>query len=347
MSKRKFIDYQPEILGMSWTPGNLILVGSRSWGGRIEYVLSNCIVNGTGEFIPVGLFTPEGNRFGIMKMLMRMQLGTTVFDDGQFSARDIKEYPLYIDDTSNLTIPYLIGQIFRLVEEKDVRMIVINRLQDIDCGIMDERSREGEMDATLRLLKALAESLSIIIIVTSKLSRHYVKNGGLPTVRDILDVTEAEAHCDQIILLHPLDPFLEKAKMILPLGYPYHVGEKEELVINVSLDRDKHFFKKAEAPFEEEEESFEETPMYHWRPGNSEREWAFEFMDAEGMGWTIMLEPMVEDEDHYYQISIKNWASEEELLDDYVHLDDIELIKTVALEKARKRFPEVEIPDNS
>ena len=256
------MDYQPEILGMSWTPGNLILVGSRFWGGRIEYVLGNCIVNGPGEYIPVGLFAPVGNRFGIVKMLMRMQLGSTVFDEGQFSAKDIKEYPLFIDDTSNLTIPYLVGQIFRLVEEKDVRMIVINHLQDIDCGIMDEGSREGEMDATLRLLKALAESLSIIIIVTSDLSMHYVKNGGLPTVRDILDVTEAETHCDQIILLHPLNPFMEKVKMILPLGDLYDVGKKEGLVLNVSLDRDKRFFKKAEALFEEENDFFEEMPMY-------------------------------------------------------------------------------------
>lgn len=229
MSKRKFIDYQPEILGMSWTPGNLILVGSRSWGGRIEYVLGNCIVNGTLEYIPVGLFAPKGNRFGIVKMLLRMQLGSTVIDEGQFSAQDIKKYPLFIDDTSNLTIPYLVGQIFRLFEEKDVRMIVINRLQDIDCGIMDESSREGEMDATLRLLKALAESLNIIIIVTSKLSRHYVKDGGLPTVRDILDVTEAETHCDQIILLHPLNPLMEKVKMILPLAILTVWGRKKNL----------------------------------------------------------------------------------------------------------------------
>lgn len=165
MSDRKYIDFQPEILGMNWTPGNLILVGSRSWGGRFEYVLGNCIVNGTGDQIPVALFAPKGNRHGIMRMLMRTQLGANVYDDGQFSAKDFKDYPLYIDDTSNLTIPYLVGQIFRFVEEKDVRMIVINRLQDIDCSIMDEGSREGELDETLRLLKALAESLGIVVIV--------------------------------------------------------------------------------------------------------------------------------------------------------------------------------------
>ena len=345
MNKRKHFDHRPSILGMTWTPGDLILVGSRSWGGRLEYVLGNCIVNGTGEEIPVALFTPKADRYAIMRMLMRTQLGSKVFDEGQFSAKDLKEYPLYIDNTSNLTIPYLVGQIFRFVEEKDVRMIVINRLQDIYCDIMDEGSREGELDAALRLLKALAESLSIVIIVVSKLSRSYIKKGGEPTVRDILEVTEAEEHCDQIILLHPLDPFLENAKMILPLGHPYCEG-KCELVLNVSLDRDKHYFKKATALFEEKDDSFEDTPMYQWQPGLSEGEWTFEFMDAEGMGWNLILEPIVEEETHYYQISVQNWASEEDLLDDYVDLDDIELIKAIALEMARKRFPEVEIPDS-
>ncbi len=65
--------------------------------------------------------------------------------------------------------------------------------------------------------------------------------------------------------------------------------------------------------------------MYKWYPGKFEGEWDFGFMDAGGMGWTIMLEPVVEDEDDYYQISVQNWASEEELLDSYVYLDDIEL----------------------
>ena len=345
MSRRKHIDYQPKILGMSWTPGSLILVGSSVWGGRFEYVLGNCIVNGTGEHIPVALFSPGANRHGIMRMLMRMQLGSKVYDDGQFAAKDFKDYPLFIDETSNLTIPYLVGQIFRYVEEKDVRMIIINHLQDIDGGILDEASREGELDATLMLLKALAKSLNIIILVVSELSRHYDKNGGLPTVRDILDVTEAEAYCDHIILLHPLEPFLKKAKMILPLGYPDYGREDGALIINVSLDRDKRFFKKASALFDNTDDDFEETPIYQWHPGQSEGAWFFEIIDAEGMGWTIVLEPMEEDEIPYYQIRVQNWASEEELLDDYVDLDDIELIKAVALDKARNRFPEVEIPD--
>ena len=227
-------NYRPVILGMEWIPGNLILVGSRSWGGRLEYVLGNCIENGTKDEIPAALFAPKGERQYFMKRLLQMQLGNDVFDKGQFSAKDIKYYPLYIDDTPQLTIPYLVGQIFRLVEEKGVQMIIINRLQDIDGSVLKEWSREGELNSTLRLLKALAESRSIVIIVTSKLSRRIVKENRPPTVNDILDVTEAEEHCDQIILIHPLDPFVEKAEMILSLGQ----------VLNVSLDKDKQYFKK-------------------------------------------------------------------------------------------------------
>ena len=61
MSKNKYIDYRPEIIGMEWTPGNLILVASRSCGGKNQYVLGNCIVAGTKEEIPVAYFLPDGD----------------------------------------------------------------------------------------------------------------------------------------------------------------------------------------------------------------------------------------------------------------------------------------------
>ena len=60
MSKRVFNNYSPEIVGLDWTPGNLILVASRSWGGKSQYVLGNCIVAGTKEEIPVAYFLPDG-----------------------------------------------------------------------------------------------------------------------------------------------------------------------------------------------------------------------------------------------------------------------------------------------
>ena len=75
MSKKKYNDYRPEIVGMEWTPGNLILVASRSWGGKSQYVLGNCIVAGTKEEIPVAYFLPDGDSMRIRKALLRMQVG--------------------------------------------------------------------------------------------------------------------------------------------------------------------------------------------------------------------------------------------------------------------------------
>ena len=75
MSKRVFNNYSPEIVGLDWTPGNLILVASRSWGGKTQYVLGNCIVAGTKEEIPVAYFLPDGDSLRIAKALVRMQVG--------------------------------------------------------------------------------------------------------------------------------------------------------------------------------------------------------------------------------------------------------------------------------
>ena len=61
MSKRVFNDYHPEIVGLDWAPGNLILVASRSWGGKNQYVLGNCIVAGTMlTFISASFKTSSG-----------------------------------------------------------------------------------------------------------------------------------------------------------------------------------------------------------------------------------------------------------------------------------------------
>lgn len=240
----KHSDYRPEILGMPWVPGNLILVGSRAWGGRLEYVLGNCIVEGTREEIPVALFVPGRTPQQILRMLLRMQVGDSVYENGGFSANDFKDYPLYIDDTELLTIAYLTGQIFRFVAEKKVRMVVVDWLQSIDGGIIDESTREGELDGILCILKALAKTLGIVIILTSQLSRHVIKSRNLPTVRDLLDVTEAKEYCDQVILIHPLDPFLRKALMIQQFKASDPFSKFEEHILNVSMDQDRHYFRR-------------------------------------------------------------------------------------------------------
>ncbi len=347
MNRRDLIDYRPEILGMTWTPGNLILVASRSWGGRVQYMLGNCIVEGTKDKVPVALFALQSTRAKIAEMLMRMQVGDVAYKNGKVAPRELTVYPVYIDDTPNITIARLVEQIFRLVEQQGIQMVIIEPVQAVDGSLLDDASRERELNGVLRILKSLADALSIVIVVCSELSDYGFKKHRQPTVRDIQYITETEDLCDQIILFHPLDIVLNHYKMILPKGFPYYENNYGELVINVERNGDKGYFRKATTLFEEREDNEQDPPMYEWYPGASEGEWCFEFLDAEGMGWTLIIDELSEDDALYHQITVQSWSGEEDLLDDYVDLDDIELVKAVALEKAREHFPEVVIPDNS
>ena len=202
MIKRVFNDYHPEIIGLDWAPGNLILVASRSWGGKNQYVLGNCIVAGTKEEIPVAYFLPDGDSLRVAKALVRMQVGPQAFDSGQIKTETLKEFPLYFDDTPSMTIAYIVDRLFHLAETKGIGMAVIDGLQDINTTRLDGGTRERELNSVLRLLKVMAEALGIVIIVNSSLSDYGCHQQEQPSARDILDVTEAKTICDQIILLH-------------------------------------------------------------------------------------------------------------------------------------------------
>ena len=345
MSKKKYNDYRPEIVGMEWTPGNLILVASRSWGGKSQYVLGNCIVAGTKDKIPVAYFLPDGDSMLLRRALLRMQVGPQVFDSGQIKTENIKELPLFFDDTPDMTIAYIVDRLFHLAETKKIGMAVIDGLQCLNTSQLDGGTKERELNSVLRILKAIAEALGIVIIVNSSLSDYNFPQNKLPTIRDILDVTEATSFCDQIILFHPVDLLEDFHKMILPFGHPFFKDDGREMVLNLVLDKELGYFKKAESLYREVDPQAPETPMYEWYRDTKYDDWYFEFLDSEGMGWKITISPSVESENNEYDIDADNWAG------DHINIameepgDDMEKLKAFALREARRRFPAVEIPE--
>ena len=44
----------------------------------------------------------------IRKALLRMQVGPQVYDSGQIKTENIKELPLFFDDTPDMTIAYIV-----------------------------------------------------------------------------------------------------------------------------------------------------------------------------------------------------------------------------------------------
>ena len=339
--------YIPEILGLEWSPGHLIMVASDHWGKKSQFVLGNCILDGTKDEIPVAYFLPDGDSARVRMGLLRLQAGARAFDSGRIETEKIKELPVYFDDTPGMTIAHIIDRLFFLSETKDIRMAVIDGLQDINTSQLNVSSRERELNSVLRLLKTVAEALDIVIIVKSSLSEYNSRHWDPPTVRDILDVTEAKTICDQIILLHRVSVTSDYYKMILPLGHPFIKYERREMVINIVLDKETGYFRKADSLYKEDDApQWAETPMYEWYRDDEEDAWHFHFLDSAGMGWEITISPRAGSEKNEYDIDVYDWACEH-----HVNIalaepgEDMDNLKAFALREARWRFPDVDITD--
>ena len=126
-------------------------------------------------------------------------------------------------------------------------MVIVHPLHSIDGSIFDNQSKEVEMNGILRVLKALAVSLKIMIVVSTKLSERCLGKDSLPTTDDILYVTEAEEHSDQIILIHHvkiLENGVQCYKFVFPVTQ-YEGTYSGGLVINAITDNAGYCFKKA------------------------------------------------------------------------------------------------------
>ena len=346
MKNNKYDEIQPEILGISWMPGELILVGSRPLCGKTRYVLGNCIVNGVKGDLPVAYFMPGGDIARVSRILYEMTLGKDGIAKSSYSPENIPEYKLFFDTTPRLSISYLIARIFHMVESYDVRLVVIDYIQKVDGSIFSPYTKEQEMRSILSLLKCLAVSLGIVVIVTSQLSENLLCAYDKPTPKDILYVPNAEELCDQIVLIHPVAvSSLHAYNCILPKGSSFFGSKYGEMIIPVEKDWDSGIFKKAEHLFQEEEVLPNETPVYQWYRDTKYDSWFFEFPDSTGMGWTIEIEPAEDSEDDIFNIAAHSWSGDQVTLVEKVCCEDIEKLRCLALNKAREHFPEVEIPE--
>lgn len=337
--------FEPEILGITWIPGELILVGARPECGKSRYVLGNCIVAGTKGLIPVAYFVPNGSTYKISKTMMEMIVGGSAGNNEKDLPNNMPEYPLYIDCSPHLTIEYLVERIFHMVKEHGVKMVAIDTLQDVDGGVFSASTREKEMTFILRILKNLAEALDLVVIVTSQLSENVQWSNQTPQIKDILYVPFAEDLCDQIVLIKSMAVLEDAYQLVLPKGFTIFDGEYGEMIINTVLDKEKGYLKKADKLFSDEVHTYHEDPMYKWFFSETDNVWLFGFLDSSGMGWNITIAPRAEADDNEYDIGIDSWDGSHISIALSESGDDMEKLKAFALREARRRFPAVEIPE--
>ena len=123
------------------------------------------------------------------------------------SLDSLAQAPIFIDDSSVLSVSELRGKCRRLKKRNDIQLVIIDYLQLLSGSAKaSQRSREQEVSEISRGIKALAKELDIPIIALSQLSRKAEgRSDNRPVMSDLRESGAIEQDADVIALLHRPD----------------------------------------------------------------------------------------------------------------------------------------------
>ncbi|CAG0952575.1 Replicative DNA helicase [Phycisphaerales bacterium] len=165
---------------------------------------------------PVGLFSLEMSKNAIVQRLLSARSGVSsqalrgghkIPDDDfrrlMMAAEDLKAAPVYIDDTPNLSVLNLRARARRMVAQHGVKVLMVDYLQLMSAPHAARESRQVEVSAISRGVKALARELNVPVICLSQLNRaSEQREGNRPRMADLRESGSIEQDADVIMLLH-------------------------------------------------------------------------------------------------------------------------------------------------
>ena len=197
---------------------DLIILAARPGMGKTSFVL-NIATNVAQRNIPVAIFSLEMTREQLTSRMISavahidsqiMRSGNIRMDEWDNISRavgEISDLPIYLDDTSNVTVSDIKAKVRRLnqnPENEPVGMIIIDYLQLMSSGKRNE-SRVQEISEITRNLKIMAKELNVPLICLSQLSRSAEKGQGRdarPALSDLRDSGSIEQDADVVLFLY-------------------------------------------------------------------------------------------------------------------------------------------------
>lgn len=204
-------------------PSELLLVAARPAMGKTAFVL-NIAQNVVGKSnIPCAIFSLEMDKEQLVSRLIAMDsmvdssnIRTGDLTGGEWkdvmeSAITIGESPLYIDDTSGITITELRSKCRKLkMRNEKLGLIIIDYLQLMGGGRRSE-SRQQEISEISRSLKVLARELKVPIIALSQLSRAVEsRDDKKPMLSDLRESGAIEQDADVVMFIYREDYYLKE-----------------------------------------------------------------------------------------------------------------------------------------
>ena len=197
-------------------PSDLVILAARPSMGKTAMALNfaeNVAVR-LGQ--PVGIFSLEMSK---EQLLMRLLCGESMVDahrvrTGYLSKDDfgklidslgrIANAPMFIDDSSTLTIMQMRAKARRLKAEHGLGLIIVDYLQ-LMSGYGRTENRNQEISGISRGLKALAKELHVPVVALSQLSRAPEQRTGSdhrPQLSDLRESGSIEQDADVVAFIY-------------------------------------------------------------------------------------------------------------------------------------------------
>jgi replicative DNA helicase len=119
---------------------------------------------------------------------------------------EMDEIPIYIDDTSSMTIVELRNKARRAIHDHDIGIVIVDYLQLIQGSDRYKGNRVQEVTEISRGLKILARELEIPVVALAQLSRSVTgRDDPRPVLSDLRESGSIEQDADLVMFLHRPD----------------------------------------------------------------------------------------------------------------------------------------------
>ncbi len=203
-------------------PSDFILVGARPAMGKTSFVLNiatNAAMDGN---VPVAIFSLEMSKEQLASRILssvasiqgsKLKVGDLDSDDIRRMAMAVDKLskaPIYIDDTSGITVSEIRAKCRRLKLKNQLGLIVIDYLQLMQGS--GRESRQQDVSDISRSLKIMAKELNVPVIALSQLSREADKRTNhRPILSDLRESGAIEQDADMVMFLYRDDYYNENS----------------------------------------------------------------------------------------------------------------------------------------
>jgi replicative DNA helicase len=195
--------------------GEMIVIAARPSMGKTSLAMNIAEHVAIDLRLPVGVFSLEMTAESlVLRMLCsRSRVNLRNIREGFLAERDFPKLtgaagklanaPLFIDDTSALSILQLRAKARRMAQQYGVKLFVVDYLQLLHSTARRAENRQQEIADISNGIKALAKELKVPVIVLSQLNRELEREKNRkPRLSDLRESGAIEQDADLVALLY-------------------------------------------------------------------------------------------------------------------------------------------------